>query len=167
MKTAIHNTLTNTTTIRQLPTIGGKPHPIPAHYVIVEVIDTPAPTYDSAIERLQSEYVLDLDNKTYTLTHEVIQLSEYEIAMRDWEHPDYEKRIVAPEILLMQFANVLTHFQAHGFPTKVTDTKVYLWCNTIRDEHIAMINQANDYLKSKGSIETVYEELRPKVEDYE
>ena len=167
MKTAIHNTLTGTTTIRQLPTIGGKPHPIPAHYVIVEVIDTPAPPYDSAIERLKSEYVLDLEAKTYTLTHEVIQLSEYEIAMRDWEHPDYEKRIVAPEILLMQFANVLTHFQAHGFPTKVTDTKVYLWCNTIRDEHIIMINQANDYLQSIGSTETVYEELRPNPEDYE
>ena len=163
MKTAIHNTLTGTTTIRQLPRIGGKPHPIPVHYVIVEVIDTPAPPYDSAIERLQSKYVLDLEAKTYTLTHEIIQLSEYELATREWVHPQWAKRlrVLNEPSLKLQMANVLTYWDDEGFPRDNHNGYIRLWCNEILPSHQVFIQTANEWLEQFN--EEVHEEIRPAI----
>jgi hypothetical protein len=61
----------------------------------------------------------------------------------------------------MQFANVLTHFQAHNLPTKVTETTVQLWCNFIRPEHQAMIDAANNALQGTG-VNIVIED-RPEI----
>ena len=86
--TAIHNTLTGTTTIRQLPLINGQPHPLPEHYILLQVIDTPIPEYNTALQVATSQYQVDLEALTYTkvwtvrdkteqeLTDEAIQLAE-------------------------------------------------------------------------------------------
>ena len=158
MKTAIHNTLTGTTTIRQLPRIGGKPHPIPAHYIIVQVIDTPAPPYDSAIERLKSEYVLDLEAKTYTLTHEIIQLSDYEIAMRDWLHPHRNFKIKAPKHYARTMPEMVAWFQINNFEidTESDNYFAYIYINEVleQDEQLLQLPEIEIFEK-------------PKIQDYD
>ena len=77
--TAIHNTLTGMTTIRQLPTIAGQPHPLPEHYVLLQVIDTPAPEYDATIQVATSQYQVDLEALTYTKVWTVRDKTEAEL----------------------------------------------------------------------------------------
>ena len=76
--TAIHNTLTGTTTIRQLPTIAGQPHPLPEHYVLLQVVQADPPEYNPAAENLSSEWIVDLQTATYTKVWTVTDKTEAE-----------------------------------------------------------------------------------------
>ena len=165
-RSILYDTIQGQTISNILPDSYKKLYPkgkLKQHEVNLIVIDTPVPQYNSDTHKLISEYVVNLETLQYIRVWDEIALSDYELAIKDWEYPKYERRIVAPEILLMQFANTLTYFQVHNFPTKVTNTKVYLWCNIIRPEHHEMIDQANSYLQSIGSTKTVYEELKPEI----
>jgi hypothetical protein len=123
---------------------------LPENIIELQVIETPAPQPGENHKAILGEWAIDLELKTYTMQWEIVPLTEYELAEKEWVHAEYSKRITAPEFLLMQFANVLTHFQAHGLPTKVTETTVQLWCNFIRPEHQSMIDAANNALEGTG-----------------
>ena len=78
MKTAIHNTLTGTTTIRQLPTIAGQPHPLPEHYVLLQVVETEPPEYNEATQNRVQQWQVDLVANTYTQNWVITEKTEAE-----------------------------------------------------------------------------------------
>ena len=161
--TAIHNTLTGTTTIRQLPTIAGQPHPLPEHYIVLEVINNPAPDYNPATHRLTSEYIVNLEELQYVRVWTEVALTAYELAVREWVHPEWAKRIkvMNEPALKMKMANVLTYWDDEGFPRDTHNGYIRLWCNEVLPSHQVFIQTANEWLEQFN--EEVHEEDRPKI----
>ena len=145
--TAIHNTLTGTTTIRQLPTIAGQPHPLPEHYIVLEVINNPAPDYNPATHRLTSEYIVNLEGLQYVRIWTEVAYTPYEIAIRDWTYPEYEFRIVCPKQLGEQYPAMYVHFKMEELPIEKhpnDDNLRRIYINTILPQHSNLIEQLQE-----------------------
>jgi hypothetical protein len=117
----------------------------------LEVIDVPAPHFDPTTHRAkQLEWEIDTFAETHTRQWEIVPLTEYELAVREWKHTEYEKRITAPKMLTIQFAGVLKWFEIENLPFHSDENFIYLWCRFIRPEHQGLIDIANSQLEGTG-----------------
>lgn len=109
-------------------------------------------------ERLAEMY---FDEQNEVFTYHVYQLSAYEIAMREWEAPEYSKRIVASSDLIDMYPSVAIWFQLNGLPMILNEdgTQVRLYLNEIKPQHQELFN----ILTQAGEIQL---ENRPEEEDY-
>jgi len=115
---------------------------LPEGIVELEVVESERPDFDSETQRLSSEWVVDLEANQYRLEFYKSDLSAYEIAMKDWAHPQFAKRIIAPKQLVLDDIGIkmLGWFQINNFPVDPNDTHVYLYCNVILPEHEQIID---------------------------
>ena len=88
----------------------------------------------------------DLSAKTYTEGWEVIDLSEYEIAMKDWEGGDFAIKIVAPiELILDDFGvKMKGWFELKGLPIIPKGETVHLYCQEILPEFSETVQGLED-----------------------
>lgn len=129
-----------------------------------QVIETPRPDFNPDTHKvIQLEWEIDTIALTYTRKWEVVPLSDYEIALREWVHPEYAKRIrvLDNKALKIQMTNVLIYWDEEGMPRDMKNGYIRLWCNQILPEHTAFIDSANEFLAQFG--EQVYEENRPEI----
>jgi len=141
---------------------------LPNHIIELELINTPAPSVDSMIEKLEmDEWLIDVENKKYIKQWKVVDLTDVEIAQREWVHPRYAKRlrVIDNKALKMQMANVLLYWDEEGMPRDVKDGYIRLWCQETLSEHQAFIDSANEWLAQFG--EQVHEEDRPEILNFE
>lgn len=105
--------------------------------------------------------VLFFDEENQVFTYPVIPLSEYEIAMRGWEAPEYSKRIIAPSDLIDQYPSVAIWFQLNGLPMFLSEdtTQARLYMNEIKPQHQELF----DLLYQAGEIQI---ESRPEEEGF-
>ena len=99
----------------------------------LEVIDTPMPPYDYETHRIVNEGYKVIENK-YVRTWRTEPLTAYEIAMRDWMHPDYEFRIIAPAELAFtdDGPKLKAWFDLNDLPIEKLGTgMIRVYCNTI------------------------------------
>ena len=164
--TAIHNTLTGTTTIRQLPTIAGQPHPLPEHYILLQVIDTPAPEYNTALQVATSQYQVDLEALTYTKVWTVRDKTEQELqleqAQKDWTHTEYQFRIECPKQLGEAYPALYVHFVLNKLPIETSpynDNIIHIYCSTILPHHSELLNQLGDIVSVSSKPEILINEL--------
>lgn len=127
---------------------GIKPE-LPNNILELNVIKESIPTFDEKTQKIISNWIIDLNNFEYRLEHTVENLSEYEIAMKDWEHPEYSKRIVAPKQLVMEDIGIkmLGWFQVNGFPIQPVGNTVHLYCNVILQEHEDIVATLQDIIQ--------------------
>ncbi len=91
-----------------------------------------------------SEWIPDFEENKYVQVWTVRELTETELAMRDWRYPQWVKRIVAPLEMAMDDigAKMFIWFQLNGFPIeKVDDTTVHLYCNVILPQHQTIVDE--------------------------
>lgn len=122
--------------------VHGKPGRLDEGIVELEVIEEPAPVYDPSVQRLTSEWVVDISKGTYTLKWTVETKTEEEIIKESWLHPEFEYRIVAPIELIMDDIGIKMYgwFNINKLPVeKVGESVVHLYCNTILPQHQAVI----------------------------
>jgi hypothetical protein len=79
---------------------------------------------------------IDKRKKTYTEGWKVVDLTHYEIAMKDWQFPEYEFRITAPIQLVLDDFGVKMKgwFELKGLPVVATETTVQLWCAEVQPQ---------------------------------
>jgi len=108
----------------------------------LEYIETPQPVYDAETEKISYEWVVDLNDLTYTQTWTITGKSAYEIAMDDWKHAEYAKRIIAPAALVMDDTGLkmLGWFQINNLPVELRGDNVYLYCNQILAQHQGVVD---------------------------
>ncbi len=162
MKTILFNTQTNKTVdrIREGSFTGiynsamsKKSGWTPKHIVELTVVQTEKPQYDPVVKRATHQWVVDVEEKTYTLTWTVQDIPQEEIdynsALADWPNPEWAKRIVAPIDMAMDDvgAKMYIWFTLNGFPVhKTCENTVLLYCNVILPQHQAIIDQFGETL---------------------
>jgi hypothetical protein len=57
-----------------------------------------------------------------------------------WHHPSFQKRIVAPVQLVMQYPAIETWFRINDLPIVRIEGTLYCYCNLILPEHQALVN---------------------------
>jgi hypothetical protein len=109
-------------------------------------------------EKLGSLY---FDEENQVFTYQVESLSEYEIAMKDWDEPSYLIRVTAPSALLDQYPSIAVWFQLNDLPIKLSEdgSTIELFMNVIKPQHQGLF----DALIQAGEIQI---ENRPEEEDY-
>ena len=156
MKTVLFDTQTNKTAdkIREgsyngiwNSALSKQPGWLPEHIVELTVVETQWPDHDAQTQRVSKEWVVDLQEKTYTLTWTLEDIPQEEIdynnALQLWPHKQWAKRIVAPIDLILDDVGIKMYgwFQINGFPVvKVDDTTVHLYCNTILSHHQSIVD---------------------------
>jgi len=128
-----------------------------------QVIETPKPVYDTATHKvIQLDWEIDTFSLTYTRQWEVVPLSDYEIAARDWAYIDMNFRITAPIDLTEKFPGLYASFQVRGLPViKINETQVQIYVKTILQEHsdILMDVQESVDIEPRPEILTPDEEI--------
>ncbi|MFW6242947.1 MAG: hypothetical protein ACOC2W_02215, partial [bacterium] len=139
---------------------------LPEHIIELEVIETPAPDYDVDTQRrIKLDYLVDVDNKTYTAQWQVIDLTQEEIELRqaqkDWLYPLYQFRLRVPTALGEQYPSIYAHFMLQKLPiVYITDddTIVDVYINTILPHHSSLLQELQDVVEIHD---------RPKILDNE
>lgn len=116
-------------------------------YIELERIATDRPVSNPATHKLTSEWVIDLEGKTYTQVWTETALSEYEIAMRDWADSTCQFRIVCPKQLGEQYPSIYVHFQMEDLliekhPDNEDLRRIYI--NTILPHHSDLMESLQD-----------------------
>lgn len=109
----------------------------------LQLIEQIVHNYNPNTERIQKiEPIIDLNLKTYTFGNKIVQLTEYEILIKEWRYTNFAKRIVAPKELVMEDIGIkmLGWFQVNGFPIKPSGNNVQLYCNVILPQHQGIVD---------------------------
>ena len=111
--------------------------------------DLVTPEINQATQRLSELY---FDEESNVFTYQVIEKTQaeidYEIAMVNWHHPEFEKRIVAPASLVNDYPAIGVHMWINKLPIEPsTDGNLlYLYMNLIRPEHQALVDSLEGVL---------------------
>lgn len=108
----------------------------------LEVIENIKPDITET-EILESEWVIDNNNKTYTLVYNVRNKTQNEIDSEGWDYVDYNLRIKAPMELILEDIGIKIYgwFQINQLPiVNRFDGFIYLYCNVILPQHQAIID---------------------------
>jgi hypothetical protein len=151
MKTLRYNIYTKSYTLHngQYKTYDGRNGRIDAPWVQLEVLEVAPPAIDELTQRISFTYDIQVNgqideygiNGTATQVWHIEDKTLYEIAMNDWAHPQYLKRIIAPKQLVLDDIGIkmLGWFQINNFPFESKDNTVELYCNVILEEHQQII----------------------------
>lgn len=135
----------------QYTTIDNKPGRIDPPWVQLELMEVQPPQYNPQLQELKMEYIFEVNppphdlygiNGTATESYTVRDYTEYELAVRDWVHPEYKLRIVAPVELIMQDIGIKMYgwFQLNNLPVEKVNGGVHLYCNEILTSHQSIID---------------------------
>ena len=106
---------------------------------------TAIPLYNPDTQRVVDlGYLYTKKTDSYVQKWEVLALSPYELAVRDWPHLEYAMRIVAPIALGEKYPGIKIHFELTGLPVEVKNGLVYMYCNIILASHETIINENSD-----------------------
>jgi hypothetical protein len=115
---------------------------LPANVIELELTEDPEPSYSGTTQKLTSQRVIDVTNKKWNLEWTVVDKTEYEIAIEDWDDTKFSLRIVAPIELIMDDIGIKMYgwFQVNKFTIVRKLPHVRLYCNTILPEHQSILD---------------------------
>ena len=161
MKTILYNTLTEKTVGKpregyytgiynsNISTVAGE---LPEFIIQLEVVSLSQPEYNPATHALRDTWAVDVLNLTYSQVWSISDLSQEEkdkfeqhrieqwLASLGWHHPQFNKRIIAPVDLVMQYPQVETWFRINDLPIVRELTTLYCYCNVILAAHQQLID---------------------------
>lgn len=111
--------------------------------------DLHQPVINSVTQKLGEIY---FDEEYGAYTYAVIEKKQseidYEAAIGGWHHPEFEKRIVAPALLVNEFPAIGVHMIVNKLPIEPsTDgNTLYLYMDLIRPEHQALVDSLQGVL---------------------
>lgn len=124
--------------------VDGKKPQLPTNIIELTVLNNTIPSYDSETQKLTGgNWVADLINYTYHKDWEVVDLTPYEIALKEWKHPEYAQKLhVHGSVLFTSTGTAYrSYIQDRGYPFEITPENDYLiWINDVLPDHEAYIN---------------------------
>jgi len=116
---------------------------LPSNVIELDLTEDPEPIYSGTTQKITSQRVVDVTNKRWNLEWTIVNKTEYEIAMEDWDSPSHLLRIVAPIQLIMDDIGIKIYgwFQLNKLPIVNKITTVRLYCNSILPEHQTVVDQ--------------------------
>lgn len=115
---------------------------LPNNVIELELTEDPQPSYSAQTQKLTSQRIVDVINKKWNLEWTVVDKTNYEIAVEDWDNMSYSLRIVAPIGLIMEDIGIKMYgwFQVNKFTIVRKLPNVRLYCNSILPEHQAVVD---------------------------
>ena len=112
---------------------------LPSHIIQLEVITIPMPPYDNTTHKATMTPYKRVGD-TWVNGWVVEELSEKELAVRDWADLNSAMRIVAPiQLVLDDFGNKMeTWFRITDLMIEKKDGMIRVYCNKILPEHQAI-----------------------------
>ncbi len=105
------------------------------------------PAIDPTTQRLGALFFDETNNIfTYPVIEKTQAEIDYEAAIGGWHHPEFELRIVAPDILLIQAPGVETWARYNGLPVVAQNGMVYLYCDMILPQHEGLLIAYQDVI---------------------
>lgn len=131
--------------------VDGHPGWLPDNMVELTIAYAEQPEYDSETEYLTGAIEVDLENNQLIHSWEIKQYSAYEIAIREWHHPEFPKRIKIPKVLngqnvLEYYPSIALHMLVNGLPIESDDTHYYLYMRVILPEHQSLVDSLSEYI---------------------
>jgi hypothetical protein len=80
------------------------------------------------------------DNLTWKFLNPIDEL-ETNFVDGDWSYPDFEKRIVGPLGLILEYPQFEVWFRLNQLPVVVKDGMFYAYCNYIIVEHQTLVDE--------------------------
>jgi hypothetical protein len=113
----------------------------------IPMIDTEPLPFDPATQRLINEgYVVE--NNQYVRKWRIDQLSERELAEREWKHSEYQFRIRAPRQLGEQYPGLYAHFQLNRLPIEDYNAQIVdVYINTILQHHETLLQALQNVIE--------------------
>ena len=117
-------------------TVNGDRPELPENIVELEIITPQRPQIDQNTHKLVKDIQFNFEEKTYTEQWLSVELSAYEIAMKDWESPEHAKKIIADaDMATTDFGIAMfTHFNVRQLPILPKGDKVHLYCHEIQPQ---------------------------------
>lgn len=93
-------------------------------------------------QKLITKEIIDTEKKEYRVTYEVVNLTEQEIALKQWEGGDLDIKVIAPiELVLTEFGvKMKGWFELLGLPIIPKGDKVHLYCAKIDEQFKATVD---------------------------
>jgi hypothetical protein len=107
------------------------------------------PTINAATQKLGELY---FDEEYEVYTYQVIEKTQaeinYETAINGWHHPEFEKRIIAPALLLNEYPAIGVHMMINKLPIEPSEdgNTLYLYMTVIKSEHQALVDSLQGVL---------------------
>ena len=160
MKTILYNTISQST---EGPVRDGSfndiydsrfsitPGELPPFILELEVVYTLQIEHDPNTHKLDYTWEIDTQNLKRTQVWISTELSQQEkdtrnlfiyeqqLLMGGWQHPQFEKRIIAPVELIMQYPQMETWFRINNLPIVRVDTTLFCYCNVILEAHNQLV----------------------------
>lgn len=120
--------------------VNGKTPELPNDIIQLLVVDTPQPVLNQTetIGEPRWSWDVELTNLTYTKQWNIVNLSNEEIALQDWKHPERPKRIIVdrgitnPTHPMSGVASLFfTYFETHKHPMEHINDKIHVYLNSI------------------------------------
>jgi hypothetical protein len=107
------------------------------NYPIIELEVIIEPTPEILLTQKLEEYWEIENNIYYKLKYNILNKTQEELLVEDWQFLEYSKRIVAPDSLIFEDAGIKMFgwFSINNFPIKKIGNFVRLYCNTILPQH--------------------------------
>lgn len=115
---------------------------LPANVIELELTEDPQPSYSAQTQKLTSQRVVDVENKKWNLEWTIVNKTDYEIGLEDWDDTHFSLRIVAPLQLIMDDIGIKMYgwFQINKLTIVRKLPNVRLYCNSILPEHQAVVD---------------------------
>lgn len=108
------------------------------------------PEYDSSKFTLKEELPVEFPQdeefphlRKYEITYELVPVVE---DTRNWHHPQYALRIVAPITLVMSYPQFYIWFLVNNLPVEKSENTLYLYCNEILPEHQVFVDNLKEII---------------------
>lgn len=150
MKTIRHRISTNEFVEDEYPRKDMQPliglDPDYEYMMLRKVIPEYDPSLFSLKEVLPVEFPQDEEFphlRKYEITYELVPVIQ---DTRNWHHPEYAIRIVAPVTLVFSYPQFYIWFMVNNLPIEKSDNTLYLYCNEILPEHQVFVEQLMDII---------------------
>lgn len=123
--------------------VDGQPQSVEPPIYELEYIETTQPEHDPVTQYVTQEFLPDFDENEYRQVWYVHDRTDFEIAMQDWAYPEFQKRIVAPDALLLDDvgSKVFNWFTGKGLPFENCGDNIRLYFNDVLPQHQALVAQ--------------------------
>lgn len=125
--------------------VRGKRPELPEPWVELEVENAARPTYDPETHELKHfPHAVDLQAKTYLDSYTVMPLSDYKIALRAWQYPEYALKLSVHGSVLFDSTGIAyrAYLEDRGFPVEMQEDGSYsIWLNDIEEVHQPFVTQ--------------------------
>lgn len=112
----------------------------PSNILYLDEKTNQVPEFDSQIEYLTNQWVVDEVNNEYRKEYIINNYTELDLLKKDWKYDNYSMRMILAESVIFTHVGFYAFLQLEGFPIEKRNEYIHVWINIIRDDHQSVVD---------------------------